>query len=77
MRLLQELPQQLTRTHRDFLTSLVQGDPVWELMSTSHLRDLPALKWKLTNLAKLKKSNAERFLAQHELLANRFNQLGG
>jgi len=39
-----------------------------------HLRELPALKWKLTNLAKLKKSNAERFTAQHQLLAKGFVQ---
>jgi predicted nucleotidyltransferase component of viral defense system len=76
-RLLKELPEQLTPAHRDFLISLVQGDPDWHLMPMLHLRELPALKWKLMNLAKLKRSNPERFRAQHELLADRFNQLGG
>lgn len=42
-----------------------------------HLRELPALKWKLTNLAKLQKSSAKRFAAQHQLLAERFYQVGG
>lgn len=35
-----------------------------------HLRELPALKWKLVNLAKLKKSSASRFAAQHQQLAD-------
>ncbi len=76
-RLLQELPQQLTPAHRDFLLSLVQGAPAWELMPMQHLRELPALKWKLTNLAKLQKSSAKRFAAQHQLLAERFAQHAG
>jgi hypothetical protein len=76
-RLLQELPQQLTPAHRDFLLSLVQRAPAWELMPMQHLRDLPALKWKLMNLAKLQKSSAKRFAAQHQLLAERFAQHAG
>ena len=76
-RLFQELPQQLTPAHRDFLLSLVQGAPAWELMPMQHLRELPALKWKLMNLAKLKKSSAERFAAEHQLLAERFAQDAG
>ncbi|MGL6112576.1 MAG: nucleotidyl transferase AbiEii/AbiGii toxin family protein, partial [Rubrivivax sp.] len=76
-RLFQDLPQQLTPAHRDFLLSLVQGAPAWELMPMQHLRELPALKWKLMNLAKLKKSSAERFAAEHQLLAERFAQHAG
>ena len=72
VRLLQELPQQLTRKHRDFLLSLVQVDPDWALMPMHHLSELPALKWKLMNLSKLKKSSAKRFASQHQLLAERF-----
>jgi hypothetical protein len=71
-RLLRELPQQLTPAHRDFLLSLVQGQPAWELMPMQHLRELPAIKWKLMNLAKLRKSDAKQFAAQHQLLAERF-----
>ncbi len=73
-RLIKELPKQLTPAHRDFLMSLVQGEPAWELMPMQHLRELPALKWKLMNLAKLKKTSAKRFAAQTELLAARLDQ---
>jgi hypothetical protein len=73
-RLLHELPRQLTLAHRDFLLSLVQGDPKWDLMPMPHLRELPALNWKLMNLAKLKKSNTKRFAAQHQLLVEAFDR---
>lgn len=76
-RLIKELPKQLTTAHRDFLMALVKGEPAWELMPMQHLRELPALKWKLMNLAKLKKSSAKRFAAQTELLAARLDQNAG
>jgi hypothetical protein len=72
-RLFQELPRLLTSAHRDFLLSLVQGAPAWELMPMQHLPELPALKWKLVNLAKLKKSNTKLFAAQHQMLVERFD----
>jgi hypothetical protein len=70
-RLIQELPQRLRPHHRQFLLSLVQSEPAWELMPFAHLRELPALKWKLLNLSKLKKTNPARFAAQHDELALR------
>lgn len=69
-RLLHELPLQLSAAHREFLLSLVQGTPAWDRIPVPHLRDLPALKWKLMNLSKLKKSSATRFAAQYRRLAD-------
>ncbi len=69
--LIQELPRRLLQHHRQFLLSLVQCEPAWDLMPFAHLRDLPALKWKLLNLSKLKKTNPTRFAAQHDELALR------
>jgi hypothetical protein len=74
-RLLHELPQQLTRMHRDFLLSLVRVDPAWELMPMPHLSELPALQWKLMNLSQLKKNNVASFAAQHQVLAQRLESL--
>jgi hypothetical protein len=71
VRLIQELPQHLRPHHRQFLLSLVQCEPAWNLMPFAHLRDLPALKWKLLNLSRLKKTNPTRFAAQHDELALR------
>jgi predicted nucleotidyltransferase component of viral defense system len=74
-RLLHELPRQLSAKHREFMLTLVQGAPAWERMPMTHLRELPALKWKLMNLAKLKRSSASRFSAQHLLLADGFSRI--
>ncbi len=74
-RLLHELPQQLTPSHRDFLLSMVRGDPAWNLMPMPHLRELPAVQWKLMNLSQLKKNNGTSFAAQHQLLAQRLESL--
>ena len=76
-RLFHELPQALTASHRTFLLSLVQLKPRWECMPFPHLQDLPAIRWKLLNLAKLKGSKlteqAERlnacFQQQEKILA--------
>lgn len=69
-----ELPKALTKKHRDFLLSLVTCEPGWDLMPFPHLRDLPAIRWKLENLARLKSSNAARFQEQHDRLADQFRR---
>ena len=53
-RLVQELPRALTDQHRTFLLSLVQNQPRWDCMPFPHLQELPAIRWKLQNLATLK-----------------------
>lgn len=73
--LMDQLPRRLTPEHREFLLSLVRAEPVWELMPFEHLRALPALRWKLLNLKKLKSTNAKRFVAQHSELQARFHDL--
>jgi hypothetical protein len=74
-RLLQELPYALTPSHREFLLSLVRAGPAWDLAPFPILRELPALKWKLVNLRKLKARSAERFEAQVTALADHFARL--
>ena len=73
--LIDQLPRRLTPNHREFLLSLVRADPIWELMSFSHLSALPALRWKLVNLKKLRSTNIKRFVAQHSELQARFQDL--
>lgn len=73
-RLKQELPQALTRQHKDFLLSLVKLEPTWDLMPFSHLQDLPALKWKLVNLETLRAKKPDLFAQQYTLLAERIGK---
>ena len=73
-RLVQDLPRALTDQHRTFLLSLVQNQPRWDCMPFPHLQELPAIRWKLQNLAKLK--GAKR-AEQVERLEACFEQAGG
>lgn len=70
-RLKAELPKALTLQHRKFLVSLVKAEPQWNLMPFANLKDLPALKWKLVNLEKLKKTKASAFAHQETELVER------
>ncbi len=67
-RLKRELPAALAGNQREFLLGLVAGEPDWQLMKCPHLSQLPAIRWKLQNLAKLKKSNPRKFTQQAEEL---------
>jgi predicted nucleotidyltransferase component of viral defense system len=73
-RLVQDLPFALTDQHRNFLLSLVQSEPRWDCMPFPHLQELPAIRWKLQNLARLK--GAKR-AEQVERLEACFQQEGG
>jgi len=66
-----ELPAALTPDQHRFVLGLVSGEPDWTLMKCRHLSQLPAIKWKLQNLAKLKKSNPGKFTQQSEELRAR------
>ena len=67
-RLKKELPAALTPNQRKFLLSLVAGEPEWTLMKCPHLSQLPAIRWKIQNLAKLKESNPRKFAQQADAL---------
>lgn len=70
-KLKKELPAALTASQRNFLLGLVAGEPDWRLMECSHLSQLPAIRWKLQNLAKLQKANPGKFTQQVEDLRAR------
>ena len=67
-KLKKELPIALTASQRKFLLGLVTGEPDWQLMKCPHLSQLPAIRWKLHNLAKLQKSNPGKFTQQADEL---------
>jgi predicted nucleotidyltransferase component of viral defense system len=72
-RLKEELPRQLSKRHRQFLTGLARAEPDWSLLRCGHAAELPALRWKLMNLAKFRDRRPADFERQAELLAE---QLG-
>ncbi len=71
-RLRVELESTLTANHRAFLLGLVQGEPRWDLMQCPHLAELPAIRWKLQNLAKLKRTSPGKHARQSAELRERF-----
>ena len=70
-RMIDELQSGLDGKERQFLLSLVAGAPDWSLMGITHLEHLPGIRWKLHNLAKLRKANAKKFAEQADMLSTR------
>jgi hypothetical protein len=70
------LHRDLDANERAFLMSLADGEPDWSRMAVDHLDALPAIQWKLHNLAKLKKANLAKFKAQSQELAGKIAALG-
>jgi hypothetical protein len=52
--------------------SLAEAQPDWSLMSCPHLAEMPALRWKLSNLEHLRSSNSNKFAQQSSELKKRF-----
>lgn len=68
----QRLREELQDRHKQFLLGLVRLEPDWSLMPFAHLQEMPALKWKMQNLAKARRSNPKKFELQFTELAERF-----
>jgi Nucleotidyl transferase AbiEii toxin, Type IV TA system len=71
-RLFAELPTSLSDNQRSFLMSLAKAQPDWSLMSCPHLAEMPALRWKLANLERLRVTNSAKFAQQYSELKKRF-----
>ena len=70
-RMVQELQSSLDANERSFLVSLVNARPEWPLLGVAHLEHLPGIRWKLQNLAQLKRKSPAKFAEQAALLAQR------
>jgi len=58
--LIDTLRSKLTDNDKKFLLSFEQGYPQWDLFPHAVLKDLPAIKWKLLNIGKLKETNPQK-----------------
>jgi predicted nucleotidyltransferase component of viral defense system len=70
--LFSELPKSLTPDERQFLISLANADPQWNLLGIEHASRLPAIKWKVQNLQRLANDNNAKLRSQADELARRF-----
>jgi predicted nucleotidyltransferase component of viral defense system len=73
-RMINELHAGLDANERRFLLSLVTAQPEWELLGIPHVSELPAVRWKLQNLARLQRERAEQFELQYTALAGRLHR---
>lgn len=58
--LIQTIGEHLTSEDKQFLLSFEGGEPNWKLFPIPVLKDLPAIQWKLINIAKLKENNPQK-----------------
>ena len=52
----------LDADEKRFLLSMKQGEPDWEVLGIPHLRDLPALQWKLQNIRRMNADKRAKML---------------
>ena len=48
--------------HRKFLATFKKGKPEWELPGIPHVETLPAIQWKIQNLAKMDPKRREQLI---------------
>ncbi len=69
--LISSLHQRLGERVKAFLISFKRGTPDWDLLGVLHAADLPAVRWKLENLARMAPEKHRKALDELEsLLAN-------
>ncbi len=59
---IEELVGKMPKEHRQFLISVKKGKPEWELLGIPHAETLPAVKWRIQNLAKADDKKREQLL---------------
>lgn len=59
---IEELVGRMPKAHRQFLISVKKGKPEWELLGIPHAETLPAVKWRIQNLAKADEKKREMLL---------------
>jgi len=64
-----DILQGLSASDREFLKLFFSGTPNWALIQFGSAHKLPALNWKLLNIAKFKTARPAEFARQHEALS--------
>ena len=58
----------MTDADKQFLLSFEAGEPMWEGYEFEYFKNYPSVKWKLLNLAKLKKTNPAKLQSEVDCL---------
>jgi len=62
--LVEEINKRITDDERAFLVSFKEREPKWDLLDIEGARDMPTVKWKLINLAKMDENKHKRAIHQ-------------
>jgi predicted nucleotidyltransferase component of viral defense system len=62
--LVTQLLSGLTESEKKFLVSVKSKKPQWDLIEVAHIKDLPAVQWKLLNLDRMDKQSHAQALAK-------------
>ena len=57
-----ELVGKMPEEHRRFLISFEEGKPDWKLLGVPHAEKLPALQWRLKNLAMIEPKKRQQLV---------------
>ena len=68
-----DIKERLTGDIATFLLSLHDAEPDFNLIGLTNASNLPAVRWKLLNLRKLKAQNPEKHAMQRKVLENLFH----
>jgi predicted nucleotidyltransferase component of viral defense system len=60
--LIAELVGKMPDEHRRFLASFKKGKPEWDLLGIPHVETLPAVQWKIQNLAAMDQKKREQLI---------------
>lgn len=64
--LVRQIHHDLDADEKRFLLSIKRGEPDWDALGIPHLRDLPALQWKLQNIRRMDNAKRRAALAKLE-----------
>jgi hypothetical protein len=60
--LIAELVGKMPEEHKRFLASFKRGKPEWKLLGIPHIENLPAVQWKMQNLAAMHAEKREQLI---------------
>jgi len=64
--MLRALKAHFTQQDFDFLMSFKRGEPDWNLAPETHIQNLPAVQWKLSNIVKMSEEKRAQSLGKLE-----------
>ena len=65
-RLVETIRKKMSENEKQFLVSIKQGQPNWDLVPVTGIEHLPAIQWKLVNIRKMDKKKQIEALTKLE-----------